>query len=392
MIVDDETVVTQSLGTFLELETDYRVLTSQSPAEALRVMRESPVDLVISDFLMPGMNGLEFLAEVKRQHPATPRILLTGYADKENAIRAINEVGLFQYVEKPWDNDQIKLVIKNALSQKSLEETLARRIRELDKALLERNRLAEQQEILRDELALARRLQQSMLPDALPRNGPMSITATWLPALEVGGDFYDVIPLTGRCFAVLVADATGHGIQAALSTAILKFAFTTFAARDVGSRDIIAGMNHVLNRGLPEDIFVAAMVLVINMDTRVVEITNAGLPHPFLLKRRPGDIDRVAVNGFMLGVVDNELYQPEEPTLLQLEPSDALFVYTDGLGEAENDAGEHFDHTELGTTLVSNAARPASDIMREVVASSRAFSRKDHTWDDITIVSLEVDA
>ena len=81
LIVDDETIVTQSLAAFLNLETDYRVLQSQSPQEALTLLRESPVDVVISDFLMPEMNGLEFLLEVRKLYPVIPRIMLTGYAD-----------------------------------------------------------------------------------------------------------------------------------------------------------------------------------------------------------------------------------------------------------------------------------------------------------------------
>lgn len=99
VIVDDEEIVTQSLMSFLQLETEYEVHTFQSPEEALQLLRQRPIDLVISDFLMPGMNGLQFLAAVKKLHPDTPRILLTGYADKENAIRAINEVGLFGNVK-----------------------------------------------------------------------------------------------------------------------------------------------------------------------------------------------------------------------------------------------------------------------------------------------------
>ena len=74
--------------------------------------KKRPVDMVISDFLMPDMNGLEFLSEVKNLCPDTVRILLTGYADRDNAIRAINEIGLFQYLEKPWDNDHLILIIK----------------------------------------------------------------------------------------------------------------------------------------------------------------------------------------------------------------------------------------------------------------------------------------
>ena len=115
-IVDDEEVVATSISTLLTLETDYNVLTFNSPSEALDALRVQEVDLVISDYLMPGeMNGVEFLLELKELQPDAIRILLTAYADKENAIRAINEVGLYQYVEKPWDNDALLLLIRNGL-------------------------------------------------------------------------------------------------------------------------------------------------------------------------------------------------------------------------------------------------------------------------------------
>ena len=94
MVVDDEEMVTKTLSTYLQLETDYEVLTFQSPQMALEQLRNKPVDLVISDFLMPEMDGLQFLGEVAKMHPNIARILLTGYADKENAIKAINEIAI----------------------------------------------------------------------------------------------------------------------------------------------------------------------------------------------------------------------------------------------------------------------------------------------------------
>ena len=130
-IVDDEEMVLTSLRSFLLLETDYQVETFPSPQEALALLRDKPVDLVISDYLMPGMNGIEFLLEVKRLHPFATRILLTGYADKENAIKAINEVGLYQYVEKPWNNDDLKITIQNGLERRFLMEKLEQKIQEV---------------------------------------------------------------------------------------------------------------------------------------------------------------------------------------------------------------------------------------------------------------------
>lgn len=130
-IVDDEEMVLTSLRSFLLLETDYEVETFSSPQKAVSALREKPVDLVISDYLMPGMNGIEFLLQVKALHPFATRILLTGYADKENAIKAINEVGLYQYVEKPWNNDDLKITIQNGLERRFLMEKLEQKIQEV---------------------------------------------------------------------------------------------------------------------------------------------------------------------------------------------------------------------------------------------------------------------
>jgi DNA-binding NtrC family response regulator len=124
VIVDDEEMVLTSLRSFLTLETEYEVKTYDAPAKAIESIKESTVDLVISDYLMPGMNGIEFLLEIKKLQPYATRILLTGYADKENAIKAINEVGLYQYVEKPWDNEELKLIIQNGLERRFLMERL----------------------------------------------------------------------------------------------------------------------------------------------------------------------------------------------------------------------------------------------------------------------------
>ncbi len=134
LIVDDEDMILTSLSSFLELETDYEVLTFSSVKEALKYVKEHKIDLVISDYLMPEMDGISFLAKVKEIDPHATRIILTGYADKENAIKAINDVGLFQYIEKPWNNDDLKIVIRNGLEKQKLMRELQKKVEEIQKA------------------------------------------------------------------------------------------------------------------------------------------------------------------------------------------------------------------------------------------------------------------
>jgi DNA-binding NtrC family response regulator len=147
LIVDDEEMVLTSLSTYLTLETEYEVVTYTSAREALDYARHHAVDLVISDFLMPEMDGIAFLTKMRELMPEVPRIILTGYADKENAIKAINEVGLYQYVEKPWDNDDLRLVIRNGIEKRKLMEKLQAKVREINAAYGELQSI--QQEILK---------------------------------------------------------------------------------------------------------------------------------------------------------------------------------------------------------------------------------------------------
>ncbi len=134
VIVDDEEMVLTSLHAYLTLETDYTVETFTSVDDALGYLEANPVDVVISDYLMPKMNGIEFLGKAKELQPEAARVLLTGHADKQSAIEAINSVGLFQYVEKPWDNAALLLVIRNGSERSQLLRNLRQKIQQLDEA------------------------------------------------------------------------------------------------------------------------------------------------------------------------------------------------------------------------------------------------------------------
>ncbi len=134
VIVDDEEMVLTSLDSFLNLETTYNIMTFTSAKAALDFIKDNNFDLVVSDYLMPEMDGISFLAEVKKIRPEVPRIILTGYADKENAIKAINDVGLYQYIEKPWSNDDLLIILRNGLEKQKLMNKLQEKIEQINSA------------------------------------------------------------------------------------------------------------------------------------------------------------------------------------------------------------------------------------------------------------------
>jgi len=133
LVVDDEAMVTENLEMLLRMESSLEPVSFNSPALALGYLKDQSVDAIISDFIMPEMNGLDLLAQAKEIQPATSRVLLTGYADKESAVRAINEIGLFHYLEKPWDNEFVLMVVRNAVERSQL----LRQLRDKDHSLEE---------------------------------------------------------------------------------------------------------------------------------------------------------------------------------------------------------------------------------------------------------------
>jgi|GEM_PF-303187 len=132
VVVDDEPMVTGSLQTMLQLQTPHTVYCFNHPQEALEEIQHLKPELVISDFSMPGMDGIEFLKAVRAILPEATLMLLTGYADKESAITAINQVGIYRYLEKPWDNNELKQSIENALERSRLIRSLRDSITELE--------------------------------------------------------------------------------------------------------------------------------------------------------------------------------------------------------------------------------------------------------------------
>ncbi len=257
------------------------------------------------------------------------------------------------------------------------------------KVVYELEKSKKESEMLHKELSLARKLQESILPQSLPDVKGISFAVKYLPALEIGGDFYDVMPLVNKRLAVLIADVTGHGIQAALSTTLLKFAFRNFQNREVGPANILAGMNEALYKVLPGETFVAALVMIVDTDTAQCAIVNGGVPYPYLFRRSDNVVEHVPANGLVLGAVDKKQYKPGDQVDLILQQGDRLFLYTDGLSEIENDAGQQFDAELLKQVILQHGENSIDELVNHLINEAQQFSKQKHKWDDITIIGIE---
>ncbi len=121
LLLDDDPDIVASISSLLASETDYDVLAFTAASEAAEAIETHEIDLAIADYLMPGaMNGIEFLIVLKKRQPYAIRMILTAYADKENAIKIINEIGLHKYLEKPWDNEDLLRIIREGMEKRAL--------------------------------------------------------------------------------------------------------------------------------------------------------------------------------------------------------------------------------------------------------------------------------
>jgi len=386
VLVDDEPMITAAMASFLELVTDFEVLTFDSPDDALAAVRSRPVDVVVSDFLMPRLNGIELLTAIKEFDPEIPRILLTGYADKENAIRSINEVGLYQYLEKPLDNELLLMSLNNGIRQRSVQRALRDKMHELEHTLRQRDELHARDAEMQRELDWARTVQSRFLPDEVPDLSPLQLGVVFEPSMGVGGDFYDFIPLADDRWALIVVDSAGHGVQAALGTALLKFATGQLSGQDLGPGEILTKMNGILFQGLPRDIPVAAAAVVVERSSTVVRLVGAGLPKP-LLVRADGSVDLQPAAGLLLGLVDNDLYTSGQETILDLAEGDCLLVFSDGLTEAQDEGDVFYGEGPLQEDLGRLEKMAPHELAVTLADRALEFGVPEHR-DDLTILAL----
>jgi len=385
LIVDDEDMVLSSLRGVFTLQTEYDVHEANTPKDAIAKLERTPVDVVISDFLMPDMNGIELLKEVKRLQPESVRLLLTGYADKENAIKAINEVGLYHYLEKPWDNDALLNIVRNALEEKSLRIRLDDKIRELGSLLSEHGELEAKHRFLEKELEMAARVQRSLLPTEFPEVPSFSFANLYQPCEALGGDFFDVAATNERT-TVLVSDVIGHGVQAALTTMLLKGVFRETVESISEPVAMLDEMNRRLHAVLPSGMYAAAAVFVFDGPAKPIAFSNAGLPYPFVA-RAEKRVDEIVLQGPPLGLFPSGVL-PFEHRDIATEPGDVLVAGSDGIGSIVAKDGSMFEDEALRRELLELSGQDGEAIIQELMKRALEFGGQAPLPDDVNLVAM----
>jgi sigma-B regulation protein RsbU (phosphoserine phosphatase) len=378
LLVDDEasilSALTRELRPFLK-ERSLGLLTASSAKEGLSLLEGAgeSIRLVVSDLKMPGMLGSDFLLEVKQRWPEIVGILLTGFSETTEVMKAV-QAGIFSYILKPWEPDYL--------------------LAELDKALeVQAMRRASKtyQRTMEEELRWAGEMQKAILKPIFLSSEAVEFRTSYRPVagLFCGGDYYDVISLSRDRYLVLLGDVAGHGVKAAFITGMLKAIIYSEYVKNMAGRPFspaafLVWLNERMNFELrrASDLIISFFAGVLDVGDLSFVYANAGQNHPLLV--REGATTELPTSGPGLGFTDTVSYVDTRTTL---KSSDLLLLFTDGLVEAgRRDCGS--PEVDLGSILATEAYGP--EYHERIMASALRACGAGLFDDDVTLVSLKI--
>jgi sigma-B regulation protein RsbU (phosphoserine phosphatase) len=379
LVVDDNEDNRYTLTRRLTREGYDNLTTATTGREALDLLQSKPFDLVLLDIMMPDMNGYEVLERMKAggQLRDIPVIMISALSEIDSVIRCI-ELGAEDYLPKPFNPTLLRARLGATLEKKRLRDEV-------------RTSLAR----LEEEMDAARKLQLGMLPQVFPActpERPVEVHAFMEPAREVGGDLYDFFYAAPNLFCFLVGDVSGKGAPAAMFMARTRSLVRMAAEllRKAGEGQMAPGLiaeavNRELYQNNDDRMFVTLFLGLLETQTGALGYINAGHPVPHIL-RATGEIEHVVASPDMpLGVRSKTAYRTGT---LTLQPGDGMFVATDGVIEAMNEAGDLYTIDRLDANLRSAVNSSALELVRTVTDSVHDFAGSAAKSDDITVLAL----
>jgi phosphoserine phosphatase RsbU/P len=237
---------------------------------------------------------------------------------------------------------------------------------------------------LKNDLEIAREIQQSMLPRAGFKAPGIEAFGMTRPANTVGGDFYDIVPLPDGRVLLALGDVAGKGSPAALLMALLLAMMRTLIDEGLEGADLVTRLNVQIGRQAPHSRFVTLFVAILNPMTGELSYVNAG-QNPPLLRRGNGSYERLRAGGMALGMFENASYTTGSTTL---EPGDVLVMYSDGITEAEDTFDQPFDEAGVQTVVDGKGWASAKELGWALFEAVETHSRERRLFDDLTVLAL----
>ena len=374
LVVDDEPDLEPLMRQRMRREVrsgKYTFEFAHNGVEALEMLREhEDIDMVVSDINMPQMDGLTLLEQIPKVDPEIRSVIVSAYGDMKNIRTAMNR-GAFDFVTKPLDFEDLRVTIDRTL----------RHVEEWREALASRDKLV----ALQNELDVASKMQQSILPTVFPSGPGYQVFANMEAARNVGGDFYDVLLLDNQCVGLAIADVSDKGVPAAL---FMMSSRTLMKGAAIGSQNagqVLGEVNDLLNEDNDAAMFVTVLYGVYNPEIGELSYASGGHDPPLIVRSDGSSVLAPTTGGVALGVAPGIEYRHSE---LHLEPGDTAILFTDGVTEAMNAENEQFGIERLREVFVGNPPADSEQANRAVFQAVRDFAGDNPQSDDITCLTL----
>jgi phosphoserine phosphatase RsbU/P len=377
LIADDQPDVLAALHLLLKSE-GYQTETVTSPSAAIEAIEQRAFDLVLMDLnyardTTSGHEGLDLLARIHALDSTLPIVVMTAWGSIELAVEAIRS-GSADFIQKPWENAHLLDVVRRQL-ERGRE---LRRLRDLEFA---------REQLRTREMADARKIQQRLLPREIPQLKGCEVSALWLPAREVSGDYFDILKFNDRTAALCIADVMGKGMPAALLMSNIQAAVKSLASIGCATNVLCDQVNRLVCANVDDGKFITFFYCAFETETRKMTYTNAGHHAPMLV-RRAGEIVRLTEGGPVLGLIPDYNYEIDE---VELKPGDRLVLFTDGLTDAMGVDGQEFGEERLLAVLHASRELGAAKIQGRILKAVDVFSQGE-MGDDTTLIVLALEA
>lgn len=290
--------------------------------------------------------------------------------------KSIDELQIF--------NNQFSGNLQNADMIENLEKLVEQRTDELKTALED---LEAKERVIKMDLAISQRIQTALLPKSVGDFEHFSASAYYKPMSEVGGDFYDLTEIKSDVYRVFIADATGHGVQGALITMLIKSEYEKLKYIISRPEDLLSRLNNSYIKSYENlSFFFTCIVLDINFKNNSISYASGGHPSQFLLSEK--GLKELPPTGKIMGIIEDENFNRRE---FDFQSGDGLVLFTDGLFEQFNADQEEFSDKRLLELANENAHRNAQDLSEILLHAVFEFSEGTPVNDDITLLSISLD-
>jgi phosphoserine phosphatase RsbU/P len=398
LVVDDDEGNRESLSRRLQ-RRGYTVDVAPEGHSALQILETTPIDLVLLDVMMPGINGLEVLTRIRQTRPPTelPVIMVTANDATSDVVTALS-LGANDYLTKPLDfaivvaRVQTQLALRAAVLQVvALERHLIHRNAELERANSDLRRAAAR---TRYELQLATKVQASFLPKDPPSVDGLRFAWRYEPSVELAGDALNICKLSDDTLGLYVLDVSGHGVAASLTAVSAARLLTsrqehdTLLLRDgspVSPSDVALRLGQSFAWNADTEQFMTMFYATLKPSTRTLHYVAAGHP-PAIRISRDGIASRLEGTSLPIGI--GETFEHHHT---QLAPGDRVYLYSDGVIESTNVADEHFGISRLAQTLERLHASPLDSTITSVLDRLLTWRGGHPAIDDVSVLAFEID-